>query len=56
MVPLEGVRMLLEDFRPSSAKAERELGATFRPLEETMRDVVSWYGAHAEVMSLARAA
>jgi dihydroflavonol-4-reductase len=56
MVPLEGVRMLLEDFRPSSAKAERELGATFRPLEETMRDVVSWYGAHADVMSLARAA
>lgn len=50
MVPLEGVRMLLQDFRPSSAKAERELGVTFRPIAETIRDVVAWYGAHAEVM------
>lgn len=56
MVPLEGVRMLLEDFRPSSARAERELGATFRPLQETIRDVVSWYGAHAELMKPGRAA
>lgn len=55
MVPLEGVRMLLQDFRPSSAKAERELGATFRPLGETLRDVVAWYGAHGEVMSAAAA-
>jgi dihydroflavonol-4-reductase len=51
MVPLEGVRMLLEEMRPSSARAERELGATFRPLEETIRDVVSWYEAHAPVMA-----
>jgi dihydroflavonol-4-reductase len=51
MVPLDGVRMLLEDFRPSSARAERELGATFRPLDETIRDVVRWYEAHAEVMA-----
>lgn len=46
MVPLEGVRMLLEDFRPSSAKAERELGVTFRPIADTIGDVVAWYGAH----------
>ena len=45
-VPLEGIRSMLEEFRPSSAKAERELGVTFRPLEETLRDVVAWYGAH----------
>jgi dihydroflavonol-4-reductase len=51
MVPLEGVRMLLQEFRASSAKAERELGATFRPLAETIGDVVAWYGAHAHVMA-----
>lgn len=56
MVPLEGVRALLEDFRPSSARAERELGATFRPLEETIRDVVTWYGAHAEAVGMPVAA
>ena len=27
----------------TSAKAERELGVTFRPLDETMRAVVDWY-------------
>lgn len=42
-VPLEGVRTMLLDIRPSSARAERELGATFRPIEETIRDVVAWY-------------
>jgi dihydroflavonol-4-reductase len=51
MVPLEGVRMLLQEFRPSSAKAERELGATFRPLAATIGDVVAWYSAHAEMMA-----
>jgi dihydroflavonol-4-reductase len=51
MVPIEGVRMLLQNFRASSAKAERELGVTFRPLAETIGDVVAWYGAHAEVMA-----
>ena len=25
---------------------ERELGATFRPLDETLRDVVAWYREH----------
>jgi dihydroflavonol-4-reductase len=50
MVPLEGVRTLLLDFRPSSAKAERELGVTFRPIAETIRDVVTWYAAHTDVM------
>lgn len=50
MIPLEGVRIMLEDFRASSAKAERELGVRFRPLEETLRDVVRWYDAHAEAM------
>jgi dihydroflavonol-4-reductase len=30
----------------SSAKAIRELGASFRPVEETMRDAVAWFRAN----------
>lgn len=44
-MPLAGVRTLLEKARLSSAKAERELGATFRPLGNTLKDTVSWYRA-----------
>jgi hypothetical protein len=29
----------------SSARAERELDARFRPFEETARDVLGWYQA-----------
>jgi dihydroflavonol-4-reductase len=39
----EGVRTVSACYRVSSAKARRELGVTFRPLEETFRDVVGWY-------------
>lgn len=31
----------------SSARAERELGVRFRPLEETLRDYVAWMRAQA---------
>jgi hypothetical protein len=30
----------------SSDRARRVLDATFRPLSETVRDVVTWYEAH----------
>jgi hypothetical protein len=30
----------------SSARAQAELGATFRPLDETLRDEVSWFRQH----------
>ncbi len=39
----EGVRLLHAKHTVTSAKAERELGATFRPLDETLRDTVVWY-------------
>jgi dihydroflavonol-4-reductase len=42
-MPLIGVQTLLERVNLSSAKAERELGATFRPLKDTLNDTVSWY-------------
>lgn len=46
LVTREGVRALHAKLRWTSGKAERELGVTFRPLEETLRDVVAWYRAH----------
>lgn len=45
----EGVATLRDGGRVSSAKAGRELGATFRPLEETLRDEVRWYLDHGYV-------
>ncbi|MEO0535098.1 MAG: SDR family oxidoreductase [Cyanobacteria bacterium P01_A01_bin.123] len=44
-MPLAGIQTLLEKANLSSVKAERELGATFRPLRETLKDTVSWYEA-----------
>lgn len=43
LVTVDGVRTLRERKVTSSAKARRELGATFRPLEETLRDQVAWF-------------
>jgi dihydroflavonol-4-reductase len=37
---------LRQSFRIDSGKAERELGATFRPLEETFRDELAWFAAN----------
>lgn len=46
LITLEGVRTMHAHTPISSAKAMRELGVTFRPLEETLRDEVSWYREH----------
>ncbi len=42
----EGVRTLLDARTVSSAKAQRELGVTFRPLAETIADTVAWLRDH----------
>ena len=42
-LPYDGIKTLLAHDTLSSAKAERELGAHFRPLEHTLRDTVEWY-------------
>jgi len=42
-MPLAGVQTLLEKANLSSAKAERELGVTFRPFTDTLKDTVLWY-------------
>ena len=44
--PLAGVRTMSEVHHVSSARAIEELGATFRPFEETARDVLAWYEHH----------
>jgi dihydroflavonol-4-reductase len=46
LISREAVRTLHAKLCVTSAKAERELGARFRPLDETLRDVVAWYRSH----------
>jgi len=46
VVSYEGVRIMAEKIRIDSSRAQRELGATFRPFEETVRDELQWYVAH----------
>lgn len=43
MLPLDGIRLMYRKRKVSSAKAIKELGVTFRPLETTLKDVIEWY-------------
>jgi dihydroflavonol-4-reductase len=45
LVTREALRMMKARHAVSSARAERELGARFRPFEDTARDVLAWYAA-----------
>jgi dihydroflavonol-4-reductase len=38
-----GLKTMNRAARVSSARAQRELGVTFRPFDETARDVIAWY-------------
>ncbi|MFN6513498.1 MAG: SDR family oxidoreductase [Nostoc sp. CreGUA01] len=42
-MPLAGIQTLLEKANLSSAKADQELGVTFRPFRNTLKDTVLWY-------------
>ncbi|MGH2967980.1 MAG: NAD-dependent epimerase/dehydratase family protein [Solirubrobacteraceae bacterium] len=42
-LPAEGFGLMSQDWRFSSEKAERELGYSTRPLDETLRATVAWY-------------
>jgi dihydroflavonol-4-reductase len=46
LATIEGLRTLQHRRTTRSQKAIRELGASFRPLIETLRDEVDWYRAH----------
>jgi dihydroflavonol-4-reductase len=43
LITVNGVRTIAKRHEVSSEKAVRELGAKFRPLEDTLRDIVNWY-------------
>jgi dihydroflavonol-4-reductase len=45
LTTVEGIRTLADPRPTSSAKAVRELGVTFRPLRDTLRDEVAWLRA-----------
>lgn len=45
LTTLDAIRTLRDPRPLASAKAIRELGATFRPLEETLRDEIAWFRA-----------
>ncbi|MFQ4137852.1 SDR family oxidoreductase [Nodosilinea sp. PGN35] len=42
-IPVEGVKIMLASLAYDSTKAQRELGAQFRPLKTTLADMVTWY-------------
>ena len=44
--PLAGVRVMANVHHVSSQRAVDDLGATFRPFEHTVRDVLAWYAEH----------
>lgn len=43
VIPLEGIKIMHDKIELSSTKAIKELGVNFRPLKETLDDVVNWY-------------
>ena len=45
----EGIGTLLEKHHLNSYKAQQELGASFRPIEHTLRDELRWYAERGKV-------
>jgi hypothetical protein len=42
-LPAEGIMLMAQNWRYSSAKARRELGYRARPLDRTLQDTIDWY-------------
>jgi dihydroflavonol-4-reductase len=53
-VSLQGVRVMHAKHRVKSSKAARDLGVTFRPLAETLRDEVEWFRQRSRTPMTAR--
>lgn len=49
LMTINGIRTLREGLRLDSSKAQLELGVSFRPLQETIADEISWFAAHGYV-------
>jgi dihydroflavonol-4-reductase len=43
LVSAEGIELMAQNWRYSSAKARRELGYRARPLDRTLKDTIDWY-------------
>lgn len=43
LITREGIRSLQHGHQYNSSRAQRDLGVTFRPLEETLSDCVTWW-------------
>jgi dihydroflavonol-4-reductase len=46
LLTIAGLRIMHGKIAVGSSKAIRELGATFRPFEDTVRDEIAWFRAH----------
>jgi dihydroflavonol-4-reductase len=46
LVSREALLLLRARHNVTSARAQRELGTTFRPFEQTLRDTLAWYREH----------
>jgi dihydroflavonol-4-reductase len=49
LISLANVRLMRQELNRShfsDQKSKRELGLTFRPIEETLRDAIAWYAEH----------
>jgi len=42
-IPIDGVTFILANIAYDSRKAQAQLGITFRPLEDTLADMVAWF-------------
>jgi dihydroflavonol-4-reductase len=49
IMPVEGIKAMQAKDGADSSKAIREFGLNFRPIEETLRDTVSWFRTNARV-------
>jgi len=54
MMSLEGIRLMKARLTVTAGKAERELGVTFRPFEDTLADTVAWAKARLQEKAAAR--
>jgi dihydroflavonol-4-reductase len=56
LITVNGVRTIAKRHEVSSEKAVRELGAKFRPLEDTLRDTVNWYKSNSAFQPVSQSA
>lgn len=56
LLTVNGIKTIANPHQISSEKAIKELGAKFRPLEDTLRDTVNWYKSNSVIQSVSPSA